>query len=112
MVRHEYAGESNILSRYDVKAEVKADDPFSSFGRDSNGAFNEKGSALAAVDPIAVAAIALAIEAFVPTPMFAAHQSMNGDPRCGVPIDVRDKGVYVSGLRWEMRYRTSRPPIE
>lgn len=97
-MRHEYAGESNILRRYDVKAEVNAD-PFSSFGRDSSGDFSENGSALAAVDPSAVAAIALAIEAFVPTPMFAAHQSMNGDPRCGVPIDVSDKGVYVVGLR-------------
>ena len=87
-------------------------EPLASLGRASNGDFSEKGNALAADEPIAVAAIALAIEALVPTPIFAAHQSMNGEPRCGVPIDVRDKGVYVVGLRWEIRYRTSKPPIE
>lgn len=75
-----------------MSAEVNAD-PFSSFGRESSGAFSENGNALAAVDPIAFSAIALAIDAFVPTPIFAAHQSMKGDPRCGVPILVRDKGV-------------------
>lgn len=28
-----------------------------------------------------------------PTPILAAHQSMKGDPRWGVPIVVSDKGV-------------------
>ena len=70
--------------------------PPSSFdegGRDNNGAFKEKGNAFAADAPMAVAAIALAVATFVPTPMFAAHQSINGEPRCGVPIEVRERGV-------------------
>ena len=69
-----------MLSRYEVRAEVNAE-PLASLGRASNGDFRENGNALAADDPIAVAAIALAIEALVPTPILAAHQSMNGDPR-------------------------------
>lgn len=69
-------------------------DPFSSFeGRDNNGALSENGSDLPEDEPMAVAAIALAVAAVVPTPIFAAHQSINGDPRCGVPIDVSDSGV-------------------
>ena len=56
------------------------------------GDFSEKGRAAATLAEEAARA-ALATAVAVPTPIFALHQSMNGLPRCGVPMVVRDSGV-------------------
>jgi len=37
---------------------------------------------------------------------------MNGLPRCGVPIVIRDSGAYSLGLICDIRWRQSSPPME
>ena len=42
--------------------------------------------------------------------LLTAHQSINGDPLCGVDIVVRDLGLYSVGLICVIKCRQSNPP--